>query len=224
MHDHEAGSAAARQGPFPQEIPLFPLSGVLLLPCGLLPLNIFEPRYLAMVDDAMAGSKLIGMIQPREPDGPLYDVGCAGRITSYEETGDNRYLITLTGASRFRLDEELPLKPGGYRAAKIDWAPYAEDRDTNAPCRAALDRDALYTLLKKYFDGEGMSCNWDAVREASDSKLLTCLSMVCPFTPHEKQALLEAPDSKQRADLFMTMLDLAVRTQALSAGEGQSRN
>ncbi len=200
----------------PGVIPVFPLDGVLLLPRGNLPLNIFEPRYLAMVGDALKSDRMIGMIQPAiapvgaNADGShaLYAVGCAGRITSFSETNDNRYLITLTGVSRFRIRNELP-QHNGYRVVEADWAPYAADLEPAAGC-IGLDRARLRRLLGSYFDMQGLSCEWKAIDEAPDYKLVTCLSMICPLGPSEKQALLEATCCKARADLLMAMLELAV--------------
>jgi Lon protease-like protein len=197
-----------RPDDLPGAIPVFPLDGVLLLPRGNLPLNIFEPRYLAMVEDALKADRIIGMVQPSGPDA-LYEVGCAGRITSFHETDDNRYLITLTGLSRFRIRHELP-QQRGYRRVEADWAGFADDLK---PVSAGidLDRARLHKLLSSYFELQGLSCQWDAIDNAPDDKLVTCLSMICPLEASEKQALLEAPCCKTRAEMFMAMLELAVR-------------
>ncbi|HEY8189402.1 MAG TPA: LON peptidase substrate-binding domain-containing protein [Micavibrio sp.] len=192
----------------PDEIPVFPLSGVLLLPRGSLPLNIFEPRYLAMVDDALKTNRLIGMIQPRAGD-DLFQTGCAGKISSFTETDDNRYLITLKGISRFRIAGELPPVKGGYRRALADWSDFRKDIDPAGELN--IDRGKLTDLLRSYFDMEGMNCDWDAIENASDDRLITCLSMVCPLNAGEKQALLEAPCCKTRADLFIALLEMATR-------------
>ncbi len=188
----------------PGEIPIFPLPGVLLLPRGQLPLNIFESRYLSMVDDALKSNRLIGMIQPRE-DGSLYHVGCAGRITGWQETADGRYEIVLTGVSRFRLEAELEQR-SGYRRAKVLWDSYPRDLE-KMDC-LDMDRDKLKANLKRYFEKQGLTCSWDAVDLAADDKLITALAMVCPFDPKEKQALLEAPCCKERAKLFMALLEI----------------
>jgi len=188
----------------PGELRIFPLSGVLLLPRGQLPLNIFEPRYVAMVDDAIRGSRLIGMIQPDEA-GELYSVGCAGRITSYNETPDGRYEIVLTGVTRFKIEEELGQK-SGYRRANVVWADFKGDLEPMG-C-LDMDRARLKNLLKDYFHHQGLTCSWDAVDNAGDEKLITSLAMICPFDAHEKQALLEAPCCKARAKLFMTLLEM----------------
>jgi Lon protease-like protein len=199
--------------PLPAEIPLFPLSGVLLLPSGQLPLNIFENRYRVMVEDSLRDSRLIGMIQPRvsddQSDPPLFPVGCAGRITAFEETDDGRYLITLTGISRFHLATELAPRKSGYRRAQVAWEPFAKDMKPET-C-LGLDRGRLKDLLGRYFQLHNLSCDWEAVDGATDQKLITCLSMICPFSPNEKQALLEAACSRTRADMFMTMLEIAIR-------------
>lgn len=198
----------------PQTIPVFPLTGVLLLPRGQLPLNIFEPRYVAMVEDALKADRLIGMIQPRDFQqgmtsdyAPLFETGCAGKITAFEETEDGRYLITLTGISRFHVAEELPLQRG-YRRVRTDWADFSHDRQSS-DC-LGIDRQQLKDLLRSYFDIEGLSCSWDSIDGANDDKLMTALSMICPLDPGEKQALLEATCCRSRAKMFMTMLEMAI--------------
>ncbi len=188
----------------PAELPLFPLPGVLLLPRGQLPLNIFETRYTAMVDTALQSHRLIGMIQPRD-DGSLYETGCAGRITAFHETSDGRYEIVLTGITRFRIKDELP-QIGGYRRAQIDWSPFAGDLEPMS-C-LDMDRTRLKSLLKSYFDRQDLTCSWDAVDSAGDEKLMATLAMICPFSPKEKQALLEASCCKERAKIFMTLLEM----------------
>ncbi len=193
-------------------LPVFPLSGVLLLPRGQLPLNIFEPRYLAMVDDALGSDRLIGMVQPvdpasREAAPAIYDTGCAGRIASFEETDDGRYLITLAGVSRFRIAEELP-RQRGYRRVRPDWHPFASDLAAGED--GVLDRARLGAALTSYFRRHGISASWEAIEDAPDERLITCLSMICPFSPSEKQALLEAPSLTERGQLMMTMLEMAV--------------
>lgn len=192
----------------PDEIPVFPLAGVLLLPRGQLPLNIFEPRYLAMVDDALKSHRLIGMIQPRE-DGNLFTTGCAGRIINFQETDDGRYEITLKGISRFVIGMELPQGPSGYRRVRANWSDFPKDTDPVA--RLNIDRLRLKDLLRNYFDIEGMDCEWSAMEAVSDDNLITCLSMVCPLDASEKQALLEAQCGRTRSELFMTLLEMATR-------------
>lgn len=188
----------------PSELPVFPLTGVLLLPRGHLPLNIFEPRYLAMVDDAMSSHRMIGMIQPQE-DGTLYKTGCAGRIFSYHETPDGRIEIILEGVCRFRIADELA-QIKGYRRVRADWSGFAGDMD--AVSCLDIDRAQLRVLLKAYFEKQGLSCSWDAVDGANDDKLITTLAMVCPFEPKAKQALLESACCRERARLFMTLLEM----------------
>lgn len=199
----------------PDELPIFPLPGVMLLPRGMLPLNIFEPRYLAMVDHALKTHRMIGMIQPKAEGEALYDVGCAGRITAFEETGDGRYLITLTGVSRFRIAEEVA-QQNGFRNVKTDVRGFALDTEP-AGC-LNLNRPRLTAMLEEYFDLQGLSCEWGKVADAPDERLITCLSMVCPFTPQEKQALLEARTCHDRAGLFMTLLELALQNRGETAG------
>lgn len=194
----------------PETIPVFPLTGALLLPGGYLPLNIFEPRYLAMVDDALKSDRLIGMIQPRDntqTPPALYDTGCAGRITDFTETTDGRYLITLSGVCRFKIAQELDVKTP-YRRIRADWKNF--EGDFNRKECLDIDRPALHETLKEFLTLNGMDGDWDSMSGTSDNKLITCLSMVSPFEPKEKQALLEAPCCASRARLFMTMLEMAV--------------
>jgi uncharacterized protein len=200
----------------PEILPIFPLTGVLLLPRGRLPLNIFEPRYLAMIRDALGGERLIGMVQPNEPQRdnigqgaqhpPVYRVGCAGRITQFAETDDNRFLVTLTGISRFRIADELPLL-SGYRRVVPDWQPFARDREPTGELR--LDRARLIRGLKSFFEQRKLSVDWSAVEKAPGDYLVTSLAMACPFAPSEKQALLEAGDLDERARLLTTLVEMA---------------
>lgn len=195
----------------PDVLPVFPLQSVLLLPRGQLPLNIFEPRYLAMVADALQSNRLIGIIQPRT-NNALYQTGCAGRITSFSETDDGRYLITLKGACRFHAGQEQGMAAGGYRRVIATWSAFSGD--ITPPQSLDIDRKKLSSLLASYFDMEGMKCDWAAIESASDEKLITCLAMACPLDAGEKQALLEAPCCKTRADLFMSLLEMAIRDPA----------
>lgn len=192
----------------PDTLPVFPLAGVLLLPAGNLPLNIFEKRYLKMVEAAMAGNRLIGMVQLKDENFSIYDVGCAGKITEFKETNDGRYLITLNGICRFKITQELDV-PTSYRQVKPDWSAYQKDLAPSTSLN--LDRAKLNDLLQSYFSSQEMNCDWKAVEKANDGRLITCLSMICPFDAKEKQALLEAPNCKARADMFMTMLEMAVK-------------
>jgi uncharacterized protein len=195
----------------PDIIPIFPLPGVLLLPRGRLPLNIFEPRYLAMTSDALGGARLIGMIQPADPtvrerEPAVYPTGCAGRISSFAETPDGRYLITLTGVSRFRIREELPLLRG-YRRVVPDWSEFADDLESGPA--SGFDRERLMEALKGYFAQHQLKADWDAVRAAPGEELVTSLAMMCPFEPREKQALLEAIDLAARAELLTAIVEMA---------------
>ncbi len=204
----------------PATLPIFPLAGVLLLPRGRLPLNIFEPRYLAMTRDAIAGDRMIGMVQPSDPNQspignpPVYPVGCAGRVTTFSETDDGRYLITLTGVCRFRARDELPLHDG-YRRVVPQWSEFADDLD--AAAEADFDRERLFRGLKAYFDRHRISADWDAVGSAPGEFLVTSIAMNCPFDPGEKQALLEAPGLDERARLLTAIVEMAALDRA---GEG----
>ena len=195
----------------PRTLPVFPLAGVLLLPRGRLPLNVFEKRYLAMLDDALAGDRVIGMIQPSDPTAgepapALYPVGCAGRITQFAESEDGRYLVTLSGVARFKVAEELPLLKG-YRRVVPDWTQYTGDLKSEG---CSVDRSRLVALLQDYFRKNGLSANWEAVENAPDERLLTSLAMICPFAACEKQALLEAGCLADRAQIMMTLLEIAI--------------
>ncbi len=205
----------ASRGPFepefselPDQIAVFPLSGALLLPGGRLPLNIFEPRYLSMVRDVMAQPhRLIGMIQSRDDieDNKLFDVGCAGRISSYSETDDGRVLITLSGTSRFRL---LDCFSGaeGYRLARVSWSEFRSDLE---PCETEICREHLIDVLRYYFKLKGYTVDWDHIQNCEDEKLVSTLSMICPFEVPEKQALLESVDLASRAELLIAILEMA---------------
>jgi Lon protease-like protein len=196
----------------PAEIAVFPLSGALLLPEGRLPLNIFEPRYLAMTLDSLAQGRMFGMIQPDPsapptPNGPgLYRIGCLGRLSSFAETEDGRLLITLTGVIRFRVAEELPMRRG-YRRVRADYAPFAADL---LPAGAApgIDREALVAALRPYFRGRGIEANWEAIEQTADAMLVTTLAMVCPFDAREKLALLEAESPAARAAMLIALMEM----------------
>ena len=195
-------------------LPIFPLCGVLLLPRGTLPLNIFEPRYINMVDDVLAADRVIGMVQPTETRSraaapAIYPIGCAGRISSFEETDDGRYLIALTGFSRFVINEELD-HLHGYRRVRVDWSDYRSDL-TAEDC-GSFDRERLLTGLVDYFTKHSLSANWDAIRATPDERLINTLAMICPFEPSEKQALLEAKTLAARAELMITLIEMSVLT------------
>ncbi len=195
----------------PSTLPLFPLSGVLLLPRSRLPLNVFEPRYLNMVDDALASDRLIGMIQPEQANGtelapPLFKVGCVGRIVSFAEEG-NRYLIALSGVCRFTIGEELPTTRG-YRRIVPDWSRFRGDVDEENA--AGIDRTRLTAGLKSFFKANGLSADWSSIEQAPDERLVNSLAMICPFPPAEKQALLEAPTLAERVTILTGLVEMAV--------------
>lgn len=212
----------ARLADLPEEIAVFPLSGALLLPRGRLPLNIFEPRYLAMTQDALSKGRLFGMVQPdarAKPgaEGPgLYRIGCLGRISSFSETDDGRLLITLIGVTRFRIAEELPLASGGYRRVRADYTDFVTDLLDAEP--APLDRAALLGALRPYFQARGIEANWDAVEQTPDALLVTMLAMVCPFDPPEKQALLEAAEGPPRAEMLVALLRMGAAANMPNPG------
>ena len=193
----------------PDEIPVFPLTGALLLPRWQLPLNIFEPRYLNMIDDAMAGERIIGMVQSVGGDKSrpgLANLGCAGRITSFSETNDGRYLITLTGIARFRVDRELDVRTP-YRQVQADWNEF--EADLHEPTVTALpNRERLVQTLRAYIDRNAMTADWSAVEEAPIETLINALCAGCPFSPIEKQALLEAVTLKDRCEALMALLEM----------------
>jgi Lon protease-like protein len=192
----------------PLAIPVFPLPGALLLPRAKLPLHIFEPRYLAMIEDVMKTSeRLLGMIQPNGGRG-LHRIGCAGRLTAFSETEDGRYMITLTGISRFRLADEVEgFTP--YRKFNVSWDGFERDlgpveRDPD------MDRGVLLALLERFFEDKGLSTDWDGIRDAEDELLINSLSMLCPFEPEDRQALLEAPELAQRRETLITLISYAL--------------
>lgn len=201
---------------------MFPLSGALLLPRGTLPLNIFEPRYLEMVRDAMAATgaaqRLIGIVQPRSQGDPppLYEVGCIGRIGDYRETSDGRILLALTGIMRFRITAELD-RATLYRQVMADYHDFQDDRQDPEPLTAMV-RAGLEDVLRTYLDAQGLSADWEAVKSADDESLVTTLASVCPFDPAEKQALLEAEDLPERAATLTALM-----TFAQGHGGGTSR-
>ena len=195
----------------PGSLPLFPLASVLLLPRGNLPLNVFEPRYLEMVDRALSTNRLIGMIQPTESEEEvlrprLARIGCAGRIVAFRETEDNRYLITLAGVCRFRLADE-PDSGAAWRAGACDFAPFARDltpdEDEDVP------RERLLDALKTYLTNRDMKADWNSVMTAPAEALVNALSMMCPFDPAGKQALLEAPTLAQRVSTLEALLEMS---------------
>jgi uncharacterized protein len=197
----------------PQRLPVFPLSGALLLPRAELPLNIFEPRYLEMVTDALGGDRMIGMIQPQSESASeeypqLMPVGCAGRITAYAEAPDNRMLITLTGVSRFTISQELDVDTA-YRQVVADFHSYAVDLVSGVGA-SEVNRPALLKAFRDYLSANDMNADWNQVDAASTEVLVNTLSLLAPYAPTEKQALLEAPDLKTRADVLVALTEMAL--------------
>ena len=197
-------------GDLPAVIPVFPLDGAIVLPRSQLPLNIFEPRYLNMIDDAMAGDRLIGMVQTKDGmtgERPsLHDVGCVARLTSFSETEDGRYIITLSGLCRFRLGRELSA-PTPYRQVEAQFTPFEHDLAASED-DPGFDRGAFVGALKRYLDARGLSVDDEAVTQAPLEALANSLSMALPFDPPEKQMLLEAADLPARLDILQTMLTI----------------
>lgn len=211
----QAGNATY-EGPddLPGLIPVFPLPEALLLPRGQMPLNIFEPRYMAMVDHAMAGDRIIGMVQPMtvtedgEEAGELFAVGCAGRITSYSETGDGRYMICLTGISRFRILEEVEPE-SGFRRCRVSAADFPSDFIEDAGSET-VDRSHLLDTFRLYLDANQLEADWDSIEKASNETLVNALSMMSPYGMAEKQALLEAPDLRTRAETLIALTEISL--------------
>jgi len=202
----------------PQVIPVFPLPGAILLPRGQLPLNIFEPRYLNMIDDAMAGDRIIGLIQPA--GGParlpsLTAVGCAGRITSFAETSDGRYLVTLTGVCRFRVTNELPSQTP-YRQCRAAFATF--ESDLSVPSGDGFDRDAFLDALKAYLERRQLEIDWETAGAAPQEALINSLSMALPFEPAEKQALLESATLAERCGVLTALMQI----DAAEMGDGDT--
>jgi Lon protease-like protein len=201
----------------PTVIPVLPLEGALLLPRGELPLNIFEERYLALVDDVMKSHRIIGMVQPASADDTaakpaLLDVGCAGRITEIAETGDGRYLVTLTGIARFRIASELDVTTA-YRQCAVGFDEFVGDFSAGQG-EQDVDRDAILRTLRDFADNSQLSIDWDGIRRAPNEWLVNALSMMSPCGPREKQALLEAPDLKARAEMLVAITEGALARDA----------
>jgi len=206
---------AQYRGPIdlPEVIPVFPLPGALLLPRGTMPLNIFEPRYLAMIDDSLRdGHRLIGMIQPDathsdNADKPaLYKIGCVGRITQFAESGDGRYLIELTGVARFRIEEERKVKTL-YRQCRVTFAPFAGDFIARKG-EESVDREALLNALRNFLKANELKADWDGIDRAPNEALVNALAMMSPYGSAEKQLLLEAPDLKTRAEVLVALTEI----------------
>lgn len=227
---HDSGTTPETIGALSRTIPIFPLTGVLLLPRGLLPLNIFEPRYLAMTRAALDGSKLIGMVQPSEPFGrggqsppdraDVQAVGCLGQIVSATETEDGRYLLTLRGLCRFQIARELAADTP-YRQVEADYTPYAEDLQPQLD--GLCDRNRLLHALQGYCAYHNLPADWDAITAVNDDLLVHSLAMICPFTAGEKQALLEAGNFKARAAMLVSLLEMAM-LDAASLPRGHKPN
>lgn len=208
------GMNAVYRGPAdcPTVIPIFPLPGALLLPRGQIPLNIFEPRYLAMVDDALRGERIIGMVQPDADGGgsalvpKLYHVGCAGRITQFAETGDGRYLITLVGVARFRIAEETT-SAALYRQCRVDFEPFAADFVARAG-ETEVDRAGVVKALRDFVEAADVRVDWRGIEEAPNEALVNALCMMSPFGVREKQALLEAANLKKRAEVLIALTEI----------------
>jgi len=204
----------------PASIPVFPLAGALLLPRTQLPLNIFEPRYLKMVDDALRGERVIGMVQPdgeaaimasRDPDATpkLCAVGCAGRLTSWTETQDGRVLITLTGIARFRIASELTTTTP-YRQCTVDWSDFADDLTPDLGAEE-VSRDRLLKILKTYLETHGLQADWQTIKQSSNEALVNSLSVISPYGPREKQALLEAKTIEDRNQMLIALTEIALQ-------------
>ena len=203
----------------PEVIPVFPLSAALLLPGAHMPLNVFEPRYLSLVDDAIKSDRLIGMVQPRfdeeEDTSNLCQVGCVGRITAFQEVGDGRYLLNLSGISRFRILAEEAGK-NGYRRCKVKL--FADDLVEDEDKAVDVNREELLSTFKAYLDANEMEADWEGVSAASTEMLVNTLAMMSPYGPAEKQALLEAPDLKTRAETLIAITEFALAKTTESSG------
>jgi Lon protease-like protein len=198
----------------PDVIPVFPLPGALLLPRGQMPLNIFEPRYLAMTEDALRTvHRLIGMIQPDpahpgpDKDRPhLFKVGCVGRMTQFAESGDGRYLIQLTGITRFRIEEELPVATP-YRQCRVTYRPFADDFIARKG-EEQVDRRSLLRALTAFLKANNLKADWEGIENAPNEALVNALAMMSPYDTAEKQAMLEAPDLKTRAEILVAVTEI----------------
>ena len=210
----------------PAQIPVFPLRGAVLLPRGHMPLNIFEPRYLAMIDDALAGSRIIGISQPKLADSegespagkavPLREIGGAGRITAFQETDDGRYLITLTGVTRFKFErEDDQSKP--YRLCSVSYDAFAADFAQGFG-EETVDREHLLEVLRAYLEAQDMKADWSSIMRSSNEFLVNALSMLSPYGPEEKQALLEAPDLKARSEILVALAEMQMATPEDGSG------
>jgi hypothetical protein len=215
-----------KPGDLPDLIPVFPLQGCILLPRSTLPLNIFEPRYLEMVDDVLAGDRIVGIIQPRgapeaqeSPQGktaPLRQTGCAGRVTAYSETDDGRILITLTGIARFDIVTE-PSTEKPYRRCRVTYEPFCSDF-VRGHGQDAVDWPRLLSVLKMYLDARRLTADWQSIERSPAELLVNTLSMISPYGPEEKQALLEAPSLKDRSEVLMALAQMELATPEDGSG------
>jgi len=200
----------------PQLLPVFPLRGAILLPRSSLMVNVFEPRYLALLDDALAKDRLIGIVQPTDvaahdesPLGkafPLRQVGCAGRITSFTEGDDGHYMITLVGIARFALEQEVETDEP-FRRLRVGFGNYSADFQSGEG-EEDVDRPRLLATLRCYLEANNLSADWDGINGASNERLVNTLSILSPYGPEEKQALLEAPNLKERAEALVALAEM----------------
>lgn len=207
-------------GKLPTTLPVFPLTGALMLPGSHLPLNIFEPRYLKLIDDVLAGDRMMGMVQPRKPETsqnepPVYDIGCMGKLVAWQEADDNRYVVTLQGLCRFRIERELD-RTTPYRLFNVSYDRFADDLLTQDA--SAIDRDRLMTLVRAFVKVKGYQVNWDVIEAMETETLIDATAVLAPFTASERQALLEAPNMSARGDMVMTLLAMAVNDSSGSEG------
>jgi Lon protease-like protein len=215
-----------RPADLPQQIPVFPLRGVILLPRAVVPLSIYEPRYLAMLEDIVAGSRIVGIVQPERSDSDeesppgksagLRSIGCAGRLTAFQELDDDRVLVTVTGVARFGLVSELPTDTP-YRIFDVDYDRFGEDFQVGAG-EEEVDRSSLLRVLKSYLEAHKLKADWRAILSAPSEYLVNSLSVVCPYGAEEKQALLEAADLKTRAEVLMALAEMELASSESGSG------
>jgi uncharacterized protein len=209
----------------PQRLPVFPLRGAILLPRAVLPLNIFEPRYVQMFDAALSGDRLVVIVQPAgsgEDESPMGDnpplrrVGCVGRITAFQELDDGRMIVTLSGIARCEMLGEVP-SGALYRTFKVRYTPYTHDlvpgRDEQS-----VDREALLNTLKLYLEARDLKADWAAIARAGTEPLVNALALMSPYGTEEKQALLEAKDTKTRADILVALAEMELASTGTSGG------
>jgi len=214
----------------PRRIPVFPLRGVLLLPRATLPLNIFEPRYLAMIDEVLSGHRVLGITQPDDDDNSespagkqtaVRQTGCLGRLTAYQELDDGRILISLTGLCRFRVVEERD-DPAPYRRFDVDYSPFESDLTPDVG-EDEVDRELLHRVLRAYLESNKLSADWKSIADAPTELLINALSVISPFSAEEKQALLEAPTLKARADVLVALTEMELASGESGGGSGGGR-